>query len=60
LAIFCPNHEPEKFGIKEKFPQNYFGQMLYPIFPGKLNTKIDNLINKKQDLKTAKINLSKK
>jgi sterol desaturase/sphingolipid hydroxylase (fatty acid hydroxylase superfamily) len=27
----CPDHEPEKVGIKEEFPKNYVGQMLEPI-----------------------------
>jgi sterol desaturase/sphingolipid hydroxylase (fatty acid hydroxylase superfamily) len=29
----CPDHEPERFGIKEKFPQNYIGQMVQPLMP---------------------------
>mgnify|MGYP000545438573 CR=1 FL=1 len=29
----CPDHEPEKFGIKEWFPKNYVGQIIYPILP---------------------------
>jgi sterol desaturase/sphingolipid hydroxylase (fatty acid hydroxylase superfamily) len=31
----CPGHEPEKFGIKEEFPKNYPGQLLYPLLPEK-------------------------
>lgn len=31
----CPDHEPEKFGIKEEFSKNYFGQMLHPFLPTK-------------------------
>ncbi len=31
----CPDHEPEKFGIKEAFPKNYLGQMIVPLLPGK-------------------------
>lgn len=30
----CPDHEPEKFGIKEEFPQHYVGQMVDPLLPG--------------------------
>lgn len=30
----CPDHEPEKFGIKEEFPQNYLGQLFVPLVPG--------------------------
>ena len=26
----CPDHEPEKFGIREKISPTYFGQMLHP------------------------------
>jgi sterol desaturase/sphingolipid hydroxylase (fatty acid hydroxylase superfamily) len=29
----CPPEEPEKFGIKEPFPENYAGQMLKPVLP---------------------------
>ncbi|MCP4438570.1 MAG: sterol desaturase family protein [Aureispira sp.] len=29
----CPDHEPERFGIKEKFPKNYVGQMVHPLLP---------------------------
>lgn len=33
----CPDHEPEQFGIKEDFPKNYIGQMIYPFLPKKRN-----------------------
>ncbi|WP_343747496.1 sterol desaturase family protein [Fluviicola sp.] len=29
----CPDQEPEKFGIKEEFPQNYLGQLVVPLVP---------------------------
>ncbi|MDP4229549.1 MAG: sterol desaturase family protein [Bacteroidota bacterium] len=29
----CPDHEPEAFGIKEKLPNNYVGQLLQPVLP---------------------------
>jgi sterol desaturase/sphingolipid hydroxylase (fatty acid hydroxylase superfamily) len=29
----CPEHEPEKFGIKEDLPKNYVGQLLLPLLP---------------------------
>lgn len=29
----CPDHEPEHFGIREKMPQNYFAQLIYPLLP---------------------------
>jgi len=29
----CPDKEPEQFGIDEKLPQNYLGQMIYPLVP---------------------------
>lgn len=32
----CPDKEPEAFGIKEKFPENYAGQMLFPMLPNKI------------------------
>lgn len=31
----CPPHEPEAFGIKEKFPSNYVAQMVRPLLPAK-------------------------
>jgi sterol desaturase/sphingolipid hydroxylase (fatty acid hydroxylase superfamily) len=37
----CPGHEPEKFGIKEKFPTNYAGQLLYPLLPDNLAEKLN-------------------
>lgn len=33
----CPDHEPEKFGIQEKFPKNYLGQLIQPLLPDKTN-----------------------
>jgi hypothetical protein len=36
----CPDHEPEKFGIKDSFPKNYFGQLMKPMLPGKRNQSI--------------------
>ncbi len=29
----CPDHEPEQFGIEEKFPKNYAGQLIDPLLP---------------------------
>jgi sterol desaturase/sphingolipid hydroxylase (fatty acid hydroxylase superfamily) len=31
----CPPGEPEKFGIKEDFPKNYFKQLITPLIPKK-------------------------
>ena len=31
----CPDKEPEKFGIKEKLPTTYIGQITYPLLPKK-------------------------
>jgi sterol desaturase/sphingolipid hydroxylase (fatty acid hydroxylase superfamily) len=36
----CPDHEPEKFGIKENFPKNYPGQLLHPLLPESVGKKI--------------------
>ncbi len=36
----CPDHEPEKFGIKEDFPKHYIGQLMHPLLPGRLTKKI--------------------
>ncbi len=38
----CPDHEPEKFGIKEQFPKNYVGQLIYPMLPQFIIQKIQS------------------
>ncbi len=37
----CPDHEPEAFGIREEFPKNYIGQLLYPMLPTVVTKRID-------------------
>ncbi|TDL99526.1 MAG: sterol desaturase family protein [Flavobacteriaceae bacterium] len=39
----CPDFEPENFGIKEDFPQNYIGQMIKPMLPN----SVWNIFNSK-------------
>jgi sterol desaturase/sphingolipid hydroxylase (fatty acid hydroxylase superfamily) len=34
-----PDHEPEKFGIKEEFPNHYLGQLIHPLLPEKISKK---------------------
>jgi sterol desaturase/sphingolipid hydroxylase (fatty acid hydroxylase superfamily) len=46
----CPPAEPENFGIKEEFPQNYIGQMLKPLVPDNL---WNNIAGKTSDLTEA-------
>lgn len=47
----CPDHEPERFGIDEKFPKNYVGQLLYPMLPDSLVKKLEGSdINSKGSL----------
>lgn len=36
----CPPQEPDNFGIKEKFPENYMGQLLKPMLPNAVWKKI--------------------
>jgi sterol desaturase/sphingolipid hydroxylase (fatty acid hydroxylase superfamily) len=45
----CPNHEPEQFGIQEKFPKNYPGQLIYPIIPDFVLKKIELYLEKKSE-----------
>jgi len=45
-TYICPDHEPEKFGIKEEFPKNYAGQMIHPLLPAKLSLKLQKLSGK--------------
>ena len=42
----CPPNEPEQYGIKEQFPTTYIGQLLKPILPNKIWSRIDNKKNK--------------
>ncbi len=39
----CPSTEPEQFGIKEKFPTTYLGQLIKPILPAKIWNKLNQL-----------------
>lgn len=32
-TYICPDHEPEKFGIQETFPENYLAQLVHPLRP---------------------------
>jgi len=34
-TYYCPKASSENFGIKEEFPQTYFGQLLKPLIPAK-------------------------
>jgi sterol desaturase/sphingolipid hydroxylase (fatty acid hydroxylase superfamily) len=36
----CPDHEPEQFGIAEDFPTDWLSQMLHPILPKFISSKI--------------------
>lgn len=36
-TYYCPDKEPEEFGLKEKLPNNYLGQLLVPFFSKALN-----------------------
>ena len=47
----CPNHEPEAFGIKEKTPTTYIGQLIEPLLPQKMYTGIVSVLKrvKKQE-----------
>lgn len=45
-TYICPAHEPKQFGIREKFPKNYVGQILYPILPQKWSTAISKRFRK--------------
>jgi hypothetical protein len=43
----CPPTEPEKFGITEKFPKNYIGQLIAPLMPGKW---VKRILDKKEEI----------
>lgn len=38
----CPDHEPENFGIHEKFPKHYVGQLVHPLLPEKVGNQLFN------------------
>ncbi|MBD3638739.1 MAG: sterol desaturase family protein [Crocinitomicaceae bacterium] len=42
-TYICPDHEPEEFGIREEFPQNYVGQMIHPLLPYRVAEKLGHL-----------------
>ena len=44
-TYICPDTEPEEFGIKEKFPTTYIGQLLKPVLP---NVVWNQLTSKKE------------
>lgn len=41
----CPNHEPEKFGIKEETPHTYLGQLIEPMLPNRFWDTIKRFFN---------------
>jgi sterol desaturase/sphingolipid hydroxylase (fatty acid hydroxylase superfamily) len=43
----CPDHEPVKVGIEESLPNNYLGQLLFPLLPEFLIKKINLRFNLK-------------
>lgn len=45
---YSPGHESEGLGIKEKFPQNYIGQMVHPLLPKHLIKKLPGFAIKKK------------
>lgn len=45
-TYYCPDHEPEAFGIREKMPQHYVAQMLYPLLPDGAANAIENKFGK--------------
>lgn len=54
----CPDHEPEKFGIKEEFPKNYVGQMIDPLLPGGVKKKFRKTSEVKPEMLTVELERS--
>jgi len=46
-TYYCPDHEPEKFGIKEELSKNYVGQIVEPFLPEGTWKKIEDEIKRK-------------
>jgi sterol desaturase/sphingolipid hydroxylase (fatty acid hydroxylase superfamily) len=44
----CPDHEPEQFGIKEEFPENYIGQLVQPMLPDSTWQKLKRKVKLKK------------
>lgn len=44
-TYICPDHEPEKFGIKETFPKSYLGQLAKPMIPQRINKNNASVLN---------------
>jgi hypothetical protein len=61
----CPDHEPDKFGIKEEFPESYAGQMIQPLIPSQEAKIINaekwttNLIKPKKKIAEPEMNNEK-
>lgn len=45
----CPDHEPEKVGIREEFPKHYVGQLIHPVLPKKVGDAM--FLRKRESLK---------
>lgn len=43
----CPGREPEAFGIDEKFPKSYLGQLLGPMVPGRAKRWFNSVWHKR-------------
>lgn len=51
----CPPVEPESVGIQEKFPKNYFAQILHPLLPDRISRLpiVENLLYFKRRLQDS-------
>lgn len=51
----CPGHEPERFGIKEDFPEHYPGQLIHPLLPESIGKKMLDKNNQALSLQCGSI-----
>lgn len=48
-TYICPPKEPDHYGLKEKFPRNYAGQLMQPMLPASAWKKFERQTSGEQD-----------
>ena len=49
----CPEKEPDQFGIREKLPENYLGQLVHPMLPDKLAARLLHVSSMRREKRVA-------
>jgi sterol desaturase/sphingolipid hydroxylase (fatty acid hydroxylase superfamily) len=53
----CPGHEPERLGINEPFPKNYAGQLVHPLLPASISSKLKWSLRPQAGIERQDINI---